>query len=80
MQSFSTFYYMHLIKHIFKLKIKIIIIIFFKYYDLSTSIYKIFIKNEKIITSLNIYLINENKCAVFSELLLILIIKQFTLK
>ena len=80
MQFFNAFYYMCLTEHIFKLKIKTVIATFFKYYNLSTLIYKILIKNEKIIMLLNIYLINENKHIVFNELLLTLIIKQLTLK
>ena len=75
MWFFDIFYYVCLIEHVFKLEIKTMTVIFFKYHDLSTSIYKILIKNEKIIISLNVYLVNENKCVIFNELSLTLTVK-----
>ena len=56
------------------------ITMFLEYHDLSTSIYKILTKNEKIVMSLNIYLVNENKHMIFGESSLISVAKQFTLK
>ena len=56
------------------------ITMFLKYHDLSTLIYKILIKNEKIVMSLNIYLVNENKHMISDESSLISVVKQFTLK